>query len=64
MDYLTQLNGHKDSYNITSLHNHGSWKKTMDRVEQAEPRVDHIIIVVIAVFTYRLYRVHACMQEL
>jgi len=39
-------------------------KKTLDRVEQAEPQVDHIIIVVIAVFTYRLYRVLACMQEL
>ena len=33
-------------------------------VEQAEPWADHIIIAVIAVFTYRLYRVHACMQEL
>jgi len=42
--------------------NHGSWKKKLDRVEQAEPRADHIIILVIAVFIYRLYRVHACMQ--
>ena len=33
-------------------------------MEQTEPQADHIIIVVIAVFTYRLYRVHACMQEL
>jgi len=39
-------------------------KKTLDRVEQAEPRADQIMIVVIAVFTYRLYRVHACMQGL
>ena len=32
------------------------WKlgKTLDRVEQAEPQADHIIIVIIAVFTYRL----------
>jgi len=40
--------------------NHGRWKKTLDRVEQA----DHIIIIIIAVFTYRLYGVHTCMQEL
>ena len=33
-------------------------------MEQAEPRADQIMIVVIAVFTYRLYRVHACMQGL
>ena len=33
--------------------NHGSWKKkTLDRVEQAEPQAGHIIIMVIAVFTY------------
>ena len=45
--------------------NHGSWKKTLDRVEQTEPRADYIIIVAIAVFyLYRLYRVYACMQEL
>jgi len=42
--------------------NHGSWKKKMDRVEQAEPRGDHIIIAIIAAFIYRLYRVHTCMQ--
>jgi len=39
--------------------------KNIGRMEQAEPQVDHIIIIVIiAVFTYRLYRVHTCMQEL
>jgi len=39
-------------------------RKTLDRMEQAEPWADHIIIVVIAVFTYRLYRVHTCLQGL
>jgi len=39
-------------------------KEKLDRVEQAEPQADHTIIVVIAVFTYRLYRVHTCMQGL
>ena len=34
----------------------------MDRVEQAKPRSEHI--VVIAARTYRLYRVYACMQGL
>jgi len=29
--------------------------KTLNRVEQAEPLADHIIIAVITVFTYRLY---------
>jgi len=33
-------------------------------IGQAEPQANHIIIVVIAVFTYGLYRVHACMQGL
>ena len=32
--------------------NQGSWKKTLDRVEQAEPQADYINIAVIAVFTY------------
>ena len=51
-----QSNGHKDNYNITSIHTatRQLWKlekTTLDRVEQA----DHIIIVVNAVFTYRLH---------
>ena len=45
---------------MLDLKRHGwpQWKleKTLDRVEQAEPRGDHIIIVVIAAFTYRLYQ--------
>jgi len=45
----------KDSY---------AWKleKTLDRVEQGEPKADHIIIAVLPI-GYS-YRVHTYMQEL
>jgi len=33
--------------------------KTLDIVEQAEPRADHIIAL-LQFLPYRLYRVHAC----